>query len=155
MPSSVQSWEFWTESLWQSEQYTYLSVCEGLVVPKVQNILLSWWHFLIFRYLIFQIQMLWISSVSTLCSENRVTQFSIWLLLRAQCYNTDIFKSYLFHSFIFCIYLFCNDLISYHCFSYILYSMNIILLAIPHCLQACSYSKAFILTAALPGTSFP
>lgn len=105
-------------------------MCEGLVVPKAQNILLRGWHFLIFRYLIFQIQMLWISSVSTSCSENRVTQFSIWLLLRAQCYDTDIFESYIFHSFIFYIYLFCNDLISYHCLSYIFYFLNIILLAI-------------------------
>lgn len=99
--------------------------------------------------------MLWISSVSVSCSENRVTQFSIWLLLRAQCYGTDIFERYLFHSFIFYVYLFCNDLISYHCLSQILYSLNIIPLAITHCLQACSYLKAFTLIAALPGTSFP
>lgn len=131
-----------------------IHLCGVFLTPKAQKIVLRRWHFLGFGCLILQIQMLSIStSVSTSCLKIRITQFCTALLLRAQCWCTSVLKSCSFCSFISYSDWFCKDL-SLTSHPYMVHSVHTTLLAISHCLQECSYLKAFILPAALPGPSF-
>lgn len=125
-------------------------MCEGYFTssPQSSEDFIKQVTFSVFRYLIFQIQILWIStSVSTLCLKIRITQFCIRLLLRAQSHCTGVLMSYLFFFLFSFIHLFSNGLMSYS-LSYILCSIHTTLLAISPCLEACFYLKAFILIAA-------